>query len=64
MGKRNEKACWKQEDPFYSYENFMLNHASNAVSSYDGYWLAAYQAEEQNERKCYGNIQIVTTLLN
>ena len=43
------KACWKQEDPFYSYENFMLNHASNAVSSYDGYWLATYQAEEPRE---------------
>ena len=51
MGKRNEKACWKQEDPFYSYENFMLNHASNAVSSYDGYWLAAYQAEEPKREK-------------
>mgnify|MGYP001763486024 FL=1 len=36
---------------FYSYENFMLNHASNAVSSYDGYWLAAYQAEEPNREK-------------
>lgn len=36
---------------FYSYENFMLNHASNAVSSYDGYWLAAYQAKEPNREK-------------
>ena len=36
---------------FYSYENFMLNHASNAVSSYDGYWLAAYQAEEPKREK-------------
>lgn len=30
----------------YSYQNFMLKHASNAINSYDGYWLAAYQANE------------------
>lgn len=30
----------------YSYQNFMLKHASNAINSYDGYWLAAYQSTE------------------
>ncbi|MDS3994837.1 GH25 family lysozyme [Staphylococcus capitis] len=36
---------------FYSYENFMVNHVANAVSSYDGYWLASYQAEEPTREK-------------
>ncbi|MEQ6029213.1 GH25 family lysozyme [Staphylococcus saccharolyticus] len=36
---------------FYSYENFMLNNVPNALGSYDGYWLAAYQAEEPNREK-------------
>lgn len=31
---------------FYSYQSFMLQHASKAVSAYDGYWLAAYQSKE------------------
>ncbi|MCF6515341.1 hypothetical protein GSH19_04120 [Lactobacillus sp. S2-2] len=30
----------------YSYQNFMLKYASKAISSYDGYWLAAYQSTE------------------
>ena len=29
---------------FYSYVGFMQTYASTAVSSYDGYWLAAYQS--------------------
>mgnify|MGYP002655955896 FL=1 len=36
---------------YYSYENFMINHVANAVSSYDGYWMASYQAEEPNREK-------------
>lgn len=36
---------------FYSYENFMLNHAANAVNSYDGYWLASYQTQEPTREK-------------
>lgn len=31
---------------FYSYADFMLRHASYAISHYDGYWLAAYQNDE------------------
>lgn len=31
---------------FYSYADFMLRHASYAVSHYDGYWLAAYTSQE------------------
>ena len=31
---------------FYSYQSFMLNHAAEAISAYDGYWLAAYQTNE------------------
>lgn len=31
---------------FYSYASFMLDHAANAVSDYDGYWIAAYQNNE------------------
>ncbi|CAI2578145.1 hypothetical protein AKUG0406_04590 [Apilactobacillus kunkeei] len=31
---------------FYSYQSFMTSHAAEAVSSYDGYWLAAYQTNE------------------
>ena len=27
---------------FYSYENFMVENASNSVGQYDGYWLANY----------------------
>lgn len=38
----------------------MINHVANAVSSYDGYWMASYQAEEPNREKCYGNILIAT----
>ena len=37
----------------------MVNHVANAVSSYDGYWLASYQAEEPTREKFYGNILIV-----
>ena len=29
----------------------MVNHVANAVSSYDGYWLASYQAEEPTREK-------------
>lgn len=29
---------------FYSYVGFMQTYASTAVSSYDGYWIAAYQS--------------------
>ena len=36
---------------FYSYENFMTNDVPNAVSAYDGYWLAAYQEQEPNREK-------------
>ena len=36
---------------FYSYENFMTNNVPNAVSAYDGYWLAAYQAQEPTREK-------------
>lgn len=36
---------------FYSYENFMVNNVANAVSSYDGYWLASYQAQEPTREK-------------
>ncbi|UDI79202.1 lysozyme [Staphylococcus taiwanensis] len=36
---------------FYSYENFMINNVPNAVSAYDGYWLASYQAQEPNREK-------------
>ena len=38
----------------------MVNNVANAVSSYDGYWLASYQAQEPTREKCYGNIQIVS----
>lgn len=31
---------------FYSYQSFMLQYAAEAISSYDGYWLAAYQSNE------------------
>ena len=31
---------------FYSYQSFLDSYASTAVSSYDGYWLAAYQSYE------------------
>ncbi|GAA6236648.1 GH25 family lysozyme [Apilactobacillus micheneri] len=31
---------------FYSYVSFMQAHAAEAVSNYDGYWLAAYQNQE------------------
>ena len=27
---------------FYSYENFMLEHAKQSVENYDGYWMANY----------------------
>ncbi|CFO31154.1 14-beta-N-acetylmuramidase [Staphylococcus aureus] len=27
---------------FYSYENFMLEHAEQSVENYDGYWMANY----------------------
>ena len=41
----------------------MTNNVPNAVSAYDGYWLAAYQEQEPN-REFYGNTQIVTMPLN
>ncbi|WP_353486121.1 GH25 family lysozyme [Apilactobacillus xinyiensis] len=31
---------------FYSYQSFMLKYAAQAISNYDGYWLAAYQTNE------------------
>ncbi|MCL0312446.1 GW dipeptide domain-containing protein [Apilactobacillus sp. TMW 2.2459] len=36
----------KRKILFYSYQSFMLQHASEAISAYDGYWLAAYQSTE------------------
>lgn len=31
---------------FYSYQSFMKTYAKSALSSYDGYWLAAYTRHE------------------
>lgn len=31
---------------FYSYENFMTQHASNSVGDYDGFWIANYNPDE------------------
>lgn len=36
----------KRKILFYSYQSFMIQHASKAISAYDGYWLAAYQSNE------------------
>ena len=41
----------------------MTNNVPNAVSAYDGYWLAAYQEQEPN-RESFMAIQIVTMPLN
>ncbi|MCU5746490.1 GH25 family lysozyme [Staphylococcus sp. SQ8-PEA] len=35
----------------YSYENFMLQNASIAVSDYDGFWLAAYTDQQPTREK-------------
>ncbi|KKD24783.1 MULTISPECIES: GH25 family lysozyme [unclassified Staphylococcus] len=34
---------------FYSYENFMKEHASESVGQYDGYWLANYNQEQPTQ---------------
>lgn len=34
---------------FYSYENFMKEHATESVGQYDGYWLANYNQEQPTQ---------------
>ena len=38
----------KKKVLFYSYENFMLNHAESAAQEYDGVWLANYTTRPES----------------
>ena len=44
---------------FYSYENFMKQHATQSANNYDGVWIANYNEAHLLHHTYCGNIQTV-----